>query len=169
MNITVYKRMGLFHKGPIVKHQDLIHKHGHEILSSESFNSQDKYMQHGDVSVKQHCICVANTSIALARFLHIKVKERSLIRGALLHDYFLYDWHLPHEGGRWHGYKHAKVALRNAERDFELNNLEREIIKRHMWPLNLTLLPLTREAWIVNIADTYCSLLETMKIRKGWK
>lgn len=169
MNISIYKSRFARRKKPILKHADIIKKHAHEIVSSDSFQSQDEFIQHGDVSVSQHCLSVANTSLVFSRALKLKVKERAIIRGALLHDYFLYDWHLPHDGGKWHGFKHAHVALKNAERDFKLSKLEKNIINRHMWPLNITRLPATKEEWIVNIADTYCSTLETLRITKGWK
>ena len=50
-------------------------------------------LQHGSVTVYAHCLRVACTACALARALHLRVDENALIRGALLHDYFLYDWH----------------------------------------------------------------------------
>lgn len=50
-----------------------------------------KYMQHSDISVYKHCISVAYTSLELADRLAWNVNRRELIRGALLHDYFLYD------------------------------------------------------------------------------
>ena len=49
-----------------------------------------KYMQHSDISVYKHCISVAYTSVELADRLAWNVNRRELIRGALLHDYFLY-------------------------------------------------------------------------------
>ena len=41
----------------------------------------------------------------------------SLVRGALLHDYFLYDWHQPHKEYGLHGFTHPSTALRNAVQD----------------------------------------------------
>lgn len=144
----------------------LIHKYGEDILKSEKFQKQDEYIQHGNITVKQHCISVANASIKLAERLHIKYQRRALVRGALLHDYFLYDWHLPHKENNWHGFRHANIALKNAVKEYKLDKYEKEIIKKHMWPLTLVP-PKCREAWIVNIADTYCSLLETIHFHKN--
>lgn len=52
-----------------------------------------RYMQHGCTSVFRHSVSVAHYSLYLAWKMHIPVDEKALIRGALLHDYFLYDWH----------------------------------------------------------------------------
>ena len=48
-------------------------------------------IQHGDISVYEHCVRVAVMSLVIAELFKITVDRRSLIVGALLHDYFLYD------------------------------------------------------------------------------
>ena len=122
-----------------------------------------KYMQHSDISVYKHCISVAYTSVELADRLAWNVNRRELIRGALLHDYFLYDWHIKGPNRKAHGFSHAAAALQNAERDFVLNAVERDIIARHMFPLNLTP-PRYRESILVCIADKICAVYETFSI-----
>lgn len=106
------------------------------------------------------CSCVLQFKIA--EFFGIKYKKRDLIRGALLHDYFLYDWHDGEKERRIHGFTHPMTALRNADRDFDLTDTERDIIKKHMFPLTV-IPPTCREGWIVCLADKYCSLYETFK------
>ncbi len=49
------------------------------------FSQMLQYMQHGNVSVYQHCINVAYMSCQIAWGLHLDVNYFSLIRGALLH------------------------------------------------------------------------------------
>ena len=44
----------------------------------------------------------------------MNVDKRSLIRGALLHDYFLYDWHDKNKPAKFHGFTHPKIAFENA-------------------------------------------------------
>ena len=56
------------------------------------YTATRRCIQHGKVSVYAHCVSVADTACVLAETLHLRVNERALIRGALLHDYFLYDW-----------------------------------------------------------------------------
>ena len=77
-----------------------------------------------------------------------------------MHDYFQYDWHERDNSHRWHGFIHARRAMKNAERDFSVNEVERNMIDTHMFPLNLRL-PRYRESVILTIADKICSFQET--------
>ena len=122
------------------------------------------FIQHGDVSVYVHVCSVARASLAAADALaHVglRVDRSSLLRGALLHDYFLYDWHNPENGHRLHGFSHPYTACRNAEVDFDLTPRERNIIRHHMFPF-VPVPPTCREAWIVCMADKWCALRETV-------
>lgn len=125
-----------------------------------------QYMQHGRVSVYAHCVRVAYTSCYLAARLSVPVDRRALVRGALLHDYFLYDWHKKGEGHSLHGFFHPRKAWENAKRDVALNSIEENIILRHMFPLTVVP-PQFREAWLVCAADKICALRETVQMRAG--
>lgn len=126
-----------------------------------------RYKQHGDVSTYEHCERVTEASYRLNRFLRLKADERSLLRGAMLHDFYLYDWHKK-DGGthRWHGFHHAKRAAENAKTLLGVSEKERQIIASHMWPLSPTHIPRSREAWIVCLTDKWCSLQETLFMRR---
>lgn len=126
-----------------------------------------EFVQHGDVSVYEHVVAVAVESCRMADALArhgIAVDRPSLVRGALLHDYFLYDWHDPEPWHRLHGFRHPFFALRNAEADFALGERESNIIVRHMFPL-VPVPPTCREAWIVCGADKLVALRETLDSR----
>ncbi|NLL75680.1 MAG: HD domain-containing protein [Clostridiales bacterium] len=146
----------------------LLKKHGGDILGSDNFKRTSEYIQHGNMTVNNHCINVAKYSLSISRKLRIKCSQRELIRGALLHDYFLYDWHDKQRENRrsLHGFYHPGIALKNASREYKLTARERDIIQKHMWPLTV-IPPQCREAWIVTTADKYCSLLETVHLHKG--
>ena len=150
------------------KIQRQIETNAPDILSSRNFNRMKEYIQHGNVTVNAHVMNVARYSVALSERLHISCSKRELVRGALLHDYFLYDWHIPDKENphNLHGFYHPGVALRNAEREYKLTEREKNIIKRHMWPLTVVP-PTCREAWIVTAADKWCSLMETMHMHRG--
>ena len=124
------------------------------------------YMQHGAVTVYEHSVRVADFSLAVSRMLGLNVDEKSLIRGALLHDYFLYDWHEKDISHRLHGFRHPKRALRNAREDYALNPVEENIILRHMFPLTLHP-PAYKESWLVCLADKYCAAAETLHALAG--
>lgn len=144
-----------------------IRESGADILESTNFQSTREHIQHGTVTVNAHCINVAKHSLMLADKLKVRINQRELIRGALLHDYFLYDWHDKDHINplRLHGFFHPGRALQNATRDFELTEREKDIIRKHMWPMTI-IPPRCREAWIVTAADKWVSLLETLRIHK---
>lgn len=151
------------------KYEIEIMTHAKDIIESENFQSTKNHFQHGNMTVYEHCMCVAKTSLAMRDKLNIKCNDRDLVRGALLHDYFLYDWHLnddKNEHKKLHGFYHPGIALRNARKEYNINLRQADIIVKHMWPLTV-IPPLCREGWIVTMADKYCSSLETLHIRKG--
>ena len=131
------------------------------IIENEKVKRMDKYIQHGTTSTLEHCISVAYVSFSIAKKFHINCDYNSLIRGALLHDYFVDDWHVSDESHTWHGFSHARMALLNASRDFELTPIEKDIIEKHMFPLNIRL-PKYKESYLVTIADKICSSYETI-------
>lgn len=131
------------------------------ILESARVAHMNAYVQHGTTSTLDHTMAVAYCSVAYARQNEIVCDEASLLRGALLHDYFLYDWHEAGDGShRLHGFRHPQRALANAQHDFDLNDIECDIIAHHMFPL-VPVRPSTVEGRIVGRIDKRCSLRET--------
>jgi uncharacterized protein len=84
----------------------------------------------------------------------LSLDSDSIVRGALLHDLFFYDWQ--REGPRLHGFRHPNIALRNARQITHLSKMEEDIIKRHMWPLTIVP-PRYAESLVVCLVDTFCS------------
>ena len=144
------------------KYKELINIYASEILENDKYNTQKEYMQHGKTSVLEHEMNVTIYSLKIAEKFKIKIDQKSLIRGALLHDYFLYDWHIPDKNHRLHGFIHAKKALLNANRDFKLNDIEKNMIYTHMFPMNLRI-PKYKESIILCIADKIVATKETIK------
>jgi len=128
-----------------------------DLMASLNVILMAKFTQHGTVSCLEHSMDVSYYSYVICKKL--KLDYRSAARGGLLHDYFLYDWHYsPH---RLHGIRHPRLALINADKDFKLNMLEKDIIKRHMWPLTL-LPPRHIESFVVSFVDKYCTIKEVL-------
>lgn len=138
----------------------LLLKYGADILASQGMALEKGFFQHGSVTVYEHSVAVALLCLQLALLLHIRTDQRSLVRGALLHDYFLYDWHIKQKGRPLHATHHARWAMENAQRDFGLNHIEKNMILAHMFPLNLTL-PKYRESILLCTADKLCAARET--------
>ena len=135
-----------------------------EVTGAARYEEMKRYISHSDVTVFAHCIQVAREAYTMAaRKKRTKCDLRALVRGALLHDYYLYDWHDPNKGFRWHGFKHHRFALQNATRDYDLTKKEQQIIYTHMFPLTFWCVPRCREAWYVTIADKRVASRETMK------
>lgn len=134
------------------------------LSANTRFDETKNFIQHGNTSVYTHVISVAKKSIEIAEKYNLKVDMDSMIRGALLHDYFLYDWH-DGKRERWiHGFTHPMKAYKNAKSEINLNGLERDIIIKHMFPLTI-LPPRYLESWIVTFADKYVSAVETVSSR----
>jgi uncharacterized protein len=137
----------------------LLRRYGGDILDSWGMQQEKRFIQHGTITCYQHSVLVACVSIRLAQRLGVQVDMAGMIRGALLHDYFLYDWHIPNDGHSLHGFTHARRALANAERDFVLTDVERDVIVKHMFPMNPAL-PRCRESILVTLADKLCASRE---------
>ncbi len=121
-----------------------------------------KFVQHGSISTYEHCEDVAKHCFWLNRRLHLGANEEDLVIAALLHDFFLYDWHFSTAESHGHATGHAEKARKNAVKYFNVNPKVQKLISGHMWPVNITKVPSDREAAILVIMDKYCSLLETI-------
>ena len=119
------------------------------------------YPHHGTTNCYQHCLHVAFYNYQFCRLLHLNA--RAAARAGMLHDLFLYDWHThaAKTGNHFHGMTHPRIAYDNANKFFNLDFIERDIILNHMWPVTLFKIPKTREGWITTISDKYCGACET--------
>ena len=145
----------------------LVHELGKEILASDNMKREKRFIQHANVSTYEHSIGVATMSLTLAAIFRVKVDKVSLVRGALLHDFFLYDWHDKTAMPKAHAYLHPLIAFDNAKTEFRLNAIEKNIIQAHMFPLSIVM-PKYRESWIVVLADKVCAIQEVtsnLKVR----
>lgn len=133
-----------------------------DLTETEEAREMKTFIQHGQISTFDHVLSVACVSYYLNLRFRLGADERSLVRGAFLHDFYLYDWHKNSYPMRFHGFRHPFLALENAQRLFTLNKKEKNIIASHMWPLTIWELPKCREAAIVCAADKFCSSYETI-------
>ena len=131
-----------------------------DIYEHEEFLKLKNHYHHNS-SIYEHVMDVAYFSYRASKFL--KLDYKSTARGALLHDFFLYDWRnhdipdLPED--KFHGIEHPKIALKNAIRHFTLNDIEKDIVIKHMWPLTLVP-PRFKESFVVSFSDKYLASKE---------
>ena len=78
----------------------------HQILKQYQEDSRVQsmhgFVQHGRTSTYEHCMNVVKLSFWINKHLHLSANERALLTGALLHDFYLYDWHEKSTWHRWH-------------------------------------------------------------------
>lgn len=122
--------------------------------------------QHKGNTTFAHSIGVAKRAFDLAVKWKISVDTISLIHGAMLHDFYLYDTETMPYSDYQHSLIHPKLAEKNAEKYFTLSKKERNIIRSHMWPIPGAPLPRSREAWLVCIADKFCAYEEMHRSKK---
>lgn len=132
----------------------------YDIMNNEKFKEMNNYIQHGTTTTLEHCISVSYISYKICKYYNFDYI--SAARGGLLHDLFLYDWHThcKETGNHFHGLTHPRTALNNAKKYFDLNDVERDIILKHMWPLTV-IPPKHMEGYVVMYADKYCGFIET--------
>jgi hypothetical protein len=133
-----------------------------DLIQHELVLSMREFIQHGDVSCLEHSLYVSYNSYLICRKLGFDC--HSAARGGLLHDFFLYDWHGEKPYSGLHGFMHPYVALQNANKYFSLNELEKDIIIKHMWPLTIRL-PRYKESLVVLLVDKYCAAMEVLTWR----
>ena len=138
-----------------------------ETMKSGELQQLNSFTQHCGMSRLDHSVSVAYYSYQLSVALNLNVDEESMIRGALLHDNFQYDWHeeTGRKGAFINLFTHPREALKMSQQNFNLNSKEKDIILRHMWPLTV-IPPKTRESLIVCMMDKYCTLKEIFRRRR---
>jgi len=157
MNLTKQQRKEKL----VIEYQECIK----DLIDTDIVQSMSQYIQHGDVTCLDHCKKVSWKSYKISK--RLKLDYRSAARGGLLHDFFLYDWHIPGSHVGFHGFRHSKTSLENALKHFDLNHKERDIIVKHMWPLNIVP-PRFLESVVVTLVDKYYSSIETTITIKNW-
>jgi len=117
------------------------------------------FLQHGTTTRLLHSIAVAYYSYRVALLFRMKKHLREIVRGALAHDYYLYDSKDGDPSRKGHGTRHPKIALMNAEKEFLLTDVEKDIIIKHMFPVTM-IPPRYKEGVIVCMIDKFCAVYE---------
>lgn len=119
------------------------------ILDNEEFN-QIKRIEHHGTTRFEHSVRVSYYSYKVSKLLHLDYVETA--RAGLLHDFFISDEDRNAKDRFVSTFVHPKEAVDNSMRVFGINEKEKDIIKSHMFPINISL-PKYAESWIVSMVD----------------
>ncbi len=146
-----------------------------DILNHSEFLKRKDYIHHESCSVYEHCLAVSILSYLWAKKWNCDYKSAAI--GGLLHDFYDKPWqtknhklveHPRTKFFKQHGFIHASEAARNSYQYFPqlMNPKIENIIRRHMFPLNITP-PRYKEGWIITLVDKYVSM-DVLKTPKEW-
>ncbi len=143
-----------------LKNNDEFFKINQDILNNEKFRKLDCELHHG-ITRFGHSQRVAKCTFRICKKLHLDYEKAT--RAALLHDFYL-DEDFTIEKQRQILSAHPNVALINAKHYFEINDMQANIIKAHMFPLN-GVLPKYKESWVVTFVDKGVALYEMYRFK----
>jgi uncharacterized protein len=147
-----------------MKNKILFDEYTKDILAHDVFLETKKLCSHGSISIYDHSVAVAELAFSMAES-RSGIDKRCVARAGLLHDFFLYEWHIPGMRYVLHGWKHPAIAAEKARDIFGISDKEYSCIKTHMWPWTLFNVPLCREGWLISLADKVIALKETVLCR----
>lgn len=127
-----------------------------DILDNNNFLSIEKCRHHG-INRLEHSLHVSYYSYLIAKKLRLNYKDTA--RGSLLHDFFSKDDLKPNRQ-KFCFAIHPYLSLKNACNNFELSDLEKDIIINHMFPTLPHKIPKYAESWIVSLVDKSIAIYE---------
>lgn len=130
-----------------------------DILDNDEYMKLDTIKHHNSTRLN-HSIKVSYYSYVLARKLRLNYKE--VARAGLLHDFYLEqvnDQKKVKDKLLLFTTQHPQQAVNNAEKYFELSDREKDIIRTHMFPIDIKI-PKFAESWVVSFVDKYVSTKE---------
>lgn len=117
-------------------------------------------IEHHGISRMEHSIKISYYSYRIAKLL--KMDYVSVARGGLLHDFFL-------DGDERNGkrkfldtFTHPKKALATSINNFDINEMEKNIIVSHMFPIYVSI-PKYKESLLVNFIDKVIGFKELLR------
>lgn len=128
-----------------------------DILENDEFQKTKNITHHG-MTRFDHSVRVSYYSYKIAKLLFLDYKD--VARAGLLHDFFFTDNKSIRIKTRVYTlYNHPKFALSNASKNFNLSDKEKDIIRSHMFPVNIYA-PRYLESWIVDLVDNIVAIYE---------
>lgn len=158
-----FRNFSYIHQADLICKDEEYYSLVSDILEHKEVLKMKDFIQHGQTNCYEHCLNVSYYSYLICKKLGLDAK--SAARGGMLHDLFLYDWHLQDSSNvplfKKHAFSHPYIALKNAKKYFNLNRKEKDIIVKHMWPVTI-ILPKYKESYIITLVDKICCVAETV-------
>lgn len=130
-----------------------------DMIENNTVKQMYNFKQHYETTCFEHCLVASYYCYLLCKKFNLDYISCS--RAAMVHDLFLYDWRKRQNGRKGlHAFTHPQTAYDNASKLFDLNEKEKDIIVKHMWPVTLAL-PKYKESYILTLVDKYCALNES--------
>ena len=130
-----------------------------DMIENNTVKQMNDFKQHYETTCFEHCLVASYYCYLLCKKFNLDYISCS--RAAMVHDLFLYDWRKRQNGRKGlHAFTHPQTAYENASKLFDLNEKEKDIILKHMWPVTLAL-PKYKESYILTLVDKYCALNES--------
>ena len=119
------------------------------ILDNDEF-LKIRQIEHHGISRYDHSLKVSYYSYRIAKALHLDYEQTAV--GGLLHDFFLSPEDRTQKDRLVSVFTHPKQAVDMAKSQFDLTTKEIDMIRSHMFPINLSV-PKYAESWIVSMVD----------------
>ena len=139
----------------------------------QTFLNDEKILRMKDISMHRGSNCYEHSFKVAKKAIRKSIKSAKknlnlevVLIGAILHDYYLYDWRQDRSRLKGHANNHPGIAIENATRDFDISEEVKAVIKSHMWPINIRTFPNTKEARIVSLADKAVTIGESLSTKK---
>ncbi len=139
-----------------------------DLLNNEELLKLDNITHHHYTTRLVHSLFVSYVSYKIAKARNLDYV--STARAGLLHDFFLEDRvEIELLGLGSHNAAHPKIALKNAQEITEINDLEKDIILKHMFLCTTgSGFPRFKESMIVTLVDKYCAISEVSQPTRAW-
>lgn len=133
-----------------------------DILNNREFKKLEGYSHHSTNRL-DHSMRVSFYSYKMCKKLGLDYV--SAARGGLLHDFFLNTYQKNSRNSLL--INHPKLALYNSKKHFKLNEVEIDIIKSHMFPVNVKIIPKYNESFVITFIDKLACVYERIIGCKG--
>ena len=137
----------------------------------QSFLNDEKILRMKEISMHRGSNCYLHSFKVAKKAIKKSLNKKDInlevvLLGAILHDYYLYDWRKDRSKLKKHGKNHPGIAINNAIRDFDISDDVKNVIKSHMWPINIKDFPKSKEAKIVSLSDKAVTIGESLTTKK---